>query len=341
MDLLVDLIAALALAGSCFGLVFGLGMSVFRRSRRRGKKVFFGSLVTFFVAVFSINAMVERDARLAGFDSAAEQDRAEKAGIQDAAARRKYKNESAARMSVPVKPPEDGTQQDTGPTSADPIASALPDQPPIGSLPKTALISPAGTPPSRLSQEAPGQAGPSVESEPRSGQEIETRGGSGTSPKIYYIKGTRVAFRAGPGTNHPVLDRFNMGRALEFLGEDGNGWSHFRDQRTRREGWVATFLTHPEETGTQASHQKEQSEPQPTQTAPVQPVLSRAAIIKAIIADSRAGYYGSCPCPYNRDRAGRKCGRRSAWSKPGGASPICYPADVTPEMIANYREQDQ
>jgi hypothetical protein len=57
----------------------------------------------------------------------------------------------------------------------------------------------------------------------------------------------------------------------------------------------------------------------------------------AIIEESIQVYPGNCPCPYNVDRAGRRCGGRSAWSKPGGAAPLCYPADVTPEMIRDWR----
>jgi hypothetical protein len=64
---------------------------------------------------------------------------------------------------------------------------------------------------------------------------------------------------------------------------------------------------------------------------------SDSAIKQAIIQESIAGYSGNCPCPYNTDRAGRSCGRRSAYSRPGGASPICYEADVTPGMVQQYR----
>jgi hypothetical protein len=46
---------------------------------------------------------------------------------------------------------------------------------------------------------------------------------------------------------------------------------------------------------------------------------------------------GSCPCPYNVDRAGRMCGRRSAYSRPGGASPICYDKDVTQKMVDDWK----
>ncbi len=68
--------------------------------------------------------------------------------------------------------------------------------------------------------------------------------------------------------------------------------------------------------------------------------LSDSEIKQKIIDQSIRNYSGSCACPYNTDRAGRKCGKRSAYSKPGGASPICYPGDVSADMIKNYRESN-
>jgi len=65
--------------------------------------------------------------------------------------------------------------------------------------------------------------------------------------------------------------------------------------------------------------------------------MSDAQIRQAIIRQSLASYPGTCPCPYNTDRAGRACGRRSAYSRPGGYAPICYDSDVTPQMIARWR----
>jgi len=65
--------------------------------------------------------------------------------------------------------------------------------------------------------------------------------------------------------------------------------------------------------------------------------MSDADVKQAIIQESLAAYPGPCPCPYNIMRNGRACGGRSAYSKPGGYEPICYPADVTPEMIRRYR----
>jgi hypothetical protein len=37
-------------------------------------------------------------------------------------------------------------------------------------------------------------------------------------------------------------------------------------------------------------------------------------------------------------RNGRACGGRSAYSRPGGAAPLCYPTDVTAAMIDAYRK---
>lgn len=64
-----------------------------------------------------------------------------------------------------------------------------------------------------------------------------------------------------------------------------------------------------------------------------------AQVKQRIIRDSIANYSGSCPCPYNSDRAGRRCGARSAYSRPGGAAPICFAGDVTPAMIRAARGQ--
>lgn len=64
---------------------------------------------------------------------------------------------------------------------------------------------------------------------------------------------------------------------------------------------------------------------------------SDAQIRQRIIRESIASYPGPCPCPYNTDRAGRRCGARSAYSRPGGHAPICYPADVSAARVRAYR----
>jgi endonuclease YncB( thermonuclease family) len=67
------------------------------------------------------------------------------------------------------------------------------------------------------------------------------------------------------------------------------------------------------------------------------PNASDEQIVQILLARSQASYGGSCPCPENHNRAGRRCGKRSAYSRPGGVSPLCYSRDVTPAMIAEYR----
>lgn len=67
--------------------------------------------------------------------------------------------------------------------------------------------------------------------------------------------------------------------------------------------------------------------------------LSDAEIAKRIIAESIDSYPGQCACPFNTTRNGSSCGRRSAYSKPGGYSPVCYREDVTADDIADYRKR--
>lgn len=47
-----------------------------------------------------------------------------------------------------------------------------------------------------------------------------------------------------------------------------------------------------------------------------------------IIQDSISQYPGKCPCPYSIMSNGKKCGKRSAYSKPGGYEPLCYVSDI-------------
>lgn len=68
--------------------------------------------------------------------------------------------------------------------------------------------------------------------------------------------------------------------------------------------------------------------------------LSDRQIKTILIQESLASYSGSCPCPESRDRAGRRCGGRSAYSRPGGASPLCYESDVTNQMVDDYRTRN-
>ena len=63
----------------------------------------------------------------------------------------------------------------------------------------------------------------------------------------------------------------------------------------------------------------------------VEVALTAAAIAAIIVAASRDQYHATgrpCACPDDSARNGSACGGRSAYSRPGGAAPLCYPGDV-------------
>ncbi len=69
--------------------------------------------------------------------------------------------------------------------------------------------------------------------------------------------------------------------------------------------------------------------------------MTDAQVKAALIERSINNYSGNCPCPYNSASNGSRCGARSAYSRPGGASPLCFPEDVTPQMVADFRARSR
>jgi hypothetical protein len=70
--------------------------------------------------------------------------------------------------------------------------------------------------------------------------------------------------------------------------------------------------------------------------------LTDTQIRQQIIQQSVSAYLATghpCACPYNSARNGSSCGGRSAYSRPGGAAPLCYPSDVTDGMVADWKRQ--
>ena len=65
--------------------------------------------------------------------------------------------------------------------------------------------------------------------------------------------------------------------------------------------------------------------------------VTDAEVRNMMIKESLQSYPGPCPCPYNTMRNGRSCGSHSAYSKPGGYSPLCYPDDISDQMVQVYR----
>jgi len=73
---------------------------------------------------------------------------------------------------------------------------------------------------------------------------------------------------------------------------------------------------------------------------PANATLSDAQVRERVVQESLESYPGNCPCPYNSDRAGRGCGARSAWSRGGGYSPICFEREVTPDQVRQWRARN-
>jgi hypothetical protein len=71
--------------------------------------------------------------------------------------------------------------------------------------------------------------------------------------------------------------------------------------------------------------------------APALAFQSEAQIKQQIIRASLVSYPGACPCPYSVMRNGRSCGGRSAYSRPGGYAPTCYPQDVSAADVTAWR----
>lgn len=71
-----------------------------------------------------------------------------------------------------------------------------------------------------------------------------------------------------------------------------------------------------------------------------EPFLSDEQIRARLITESIETYNATgrpCACPYQSARNGSSCGRRSAYSRQGGAVPLCYPADVSADMVTRWR----
>lgn len=141
-----------------------------------------------------------------------------------------------------------------------------------------------------------------------------------------YVDASALNLRAEPSIRSTILASLPRGTRVLVLESRGN-WRRVRPKGLL-EGWVSgRYLT-----GTESAAMRVPPQVVSTRGAP-----DRAAIAQKIIAQSINAYPGNCPCPESRDRSGRRCGKRSAYSRPGGAAPLCYITDVTDDMIARFR----
>ena len=152
-------------------------------------------------------------------------------------------------------------------------------------------------------------------------------------PVTRYVDASRLNVRRGASKSDKVVWTLKRDQKVQVVRTEGN-WSFLKGKRF--EGWVfSDFLSLKP-----APKPVRKAKPQIVKKKRKPASKSVASIKKLLIKRSHAYYPGNCPCPYNRDRAGRKCGKRSAWSRPGGRSPLCYNRDVTTAMIRNYRARN-
>lgn len=164
---------------------------------------------------------------------------------------------------------------------------------------------------------------------PKIEQNTDTRG------EIYlvrYVDASRLNVRDGPSKKARQI--WTLKRDQQVLVIDQKGvW--FKVKGARFEGWAHSGFLTPNKSKPKTIENVKFT---PTIRKEI-PRISDATIIKILIQRSFAYYSGNCPCPYSRTARGRKCGRRSAYSRPGGASPLCYRRDVTADMIRDFRSR--
>lgn len=146
-----------------------------------------------------------------------------------------------------------------------------------------------------------------------------------------YVDASRLNVRQSPGKGGKVIWTLKRDQKVTVVRTDGD-WSLLRSERFT--GWVFSSFLSLKPAPAKAVTSKRTH---PKKLKKKRTKISTSKIKRILMKRSIARYSGNCPCPYNRDRAGRKCGRRSAWSRPGGASPLCYARDVTVAMVTNYR----
>ena len=144
--------------------------------------------------------------------------------------------------------------------------------------------------------------------------------------KTMFVDASRLNVRNQAGKQGKIIWTLKRHQKVKVTNKSGD-WLFV--EGTRFKGWVfGTYLTNNPAPKQVIIPQKRKI---------VNAELSTSQIKNILIKRSHAYYSGNCPCLYNTTSRGRSCGKRSAYSRPGGASPLCYSRDVTAQMVANYR----
>jgi hypothetical protein len=174
-------------------------------------------------------------------------------------------------------------------------------QPPSSSHALTDLIGsspPANVQPANLPDISTPRSLPSPDTIPRRYERVYTT--------------SNVRMRAKPSTAGAVVSTIPSGSAVEASEVEG-AWRRVR--YATYDGWVSgKFLSDVRP----VTREKTPSAPPPIAPLARQTTPSRSG------EAMRDPYVGTCDCPYDLMRNGRRCGNRSAYSKPGGRNPQCY-----------------
>jgi hypothetical protein len=131
-------------------------------------------------------------------------------------------------------------------------------------------------------------------------------------PSLTFYSTANVRLRAGPSTSTAVVWTVPAGTEVLSVGREAE-WHRVRVRAY--EGYIrGDFLSGNRPIVEEAS-------PAPSTTAA--PLVRQTPARRSGEA-RRDPYVGTCDCPYDLMRNGRRCGGRSAYSRPGGRSPICY-----------------
>lgn len=169
---------------------------------------------------------------------------------------------------------------------------------------------------------------PAVTAQPPSQRSVPNSPPAIPSPIIRYVLASSLNVRSAPTTNAGVVGSVANGEQVRIFDMDGE-WARISEPGDAAKWVHGSYL---------ATQRPAQPAPQMAIVQqPAAPTIPRNQIVQEIINRSIRGYSGNCPCPYNYTASGRRCGGNSAYSRPGGRSPICYPGDVTDAMIAAFR----
>ena len=148
---------------------------------------------------------------------------------------------------------------------------------------------------------------------------------SDESVRFAVVTVNNLKIRAGQSSRSKVQGRLVRGAMVKIVDSHGNWWL-IDPLGPETVGYVSSRYLVP------LNAELQQSSP----TSIVTP-RTDAEIVRDIVDESIARYRGKCPCPYSIDRAGRRCGTRSAYSRQGGASPMCFATDVPEALVRGRR----